>query len=40
MKVEADTELREPVDVCLVSVKQTALAAALERVSPEALGMG
>ncbi|MFJ3788622.1 ketopantoate reductase family protein [Kitasatospora sp. NPDC090091] len=32
--VEADTELREPVDLCLVTVKQTDLAAALERVPP------
>ncbi|WKX69066.1 ketopantoate reductase family protein [Streptomyces sp. XD-27] len=38
--VEADTELREPVDVCLVAVKHTALAAALERVPPAALGGG
>ncbi|MQS15616.1 2-dehydropantoate 2-reductase [Streptomyces kaniharaensis] len=32
--VEADTELREPVDLCLVTVKHTHLAAALERVPP------
>ncbi|MFF2515135.1 ketopantoate reductase family protein [Streptomyces sp. NPDC058086] len=38
--VEADTELREPVDACLISVKHTALDAALERVRPEALGDG
>jgi len=36
--VEADTVLREPVDVCLVAVKQTALDAALDRVPPAALG--
>ncbi|MBD0837413.1 ketopantoate reductase family protein [Streptomyces sp. TRM68416] len=36
--VEADTELREPVDACLVAVKHTALDAALERVPAEALG--
>ncbi|MFC9997280.1 ketopantoate reductase family protein [Nocardia sp. NPDC127526] len=40
VKVEADTELREAVDVCLVSVKQTSLAGALARVSPEAVGDG
>jgi 2-dehydropantoate 2-reductase len=39
-KVEADTALREPVDVCLVAVKHTTLDAALERVSPEALAGG
>ncbi len=39
-KVEADTALREPVDVCLVAVKHTTLDAALERVSPEALADG
>lgn len=38
--VEADTELREPVDACLIAVKHTALDAALERVRPEALGDG
>lgn len=38
--VEADTELREPVDACLIAVKHTALDAALERVRPEALGEG
>ncbi|MEV5574174.1 2-dehydropantoate 2-reductase [Spirillospora sp. NPDC052269] len=31
-KVEADTALREPVDLCLVTVKHTALDSALERV--------
>lgn len=38
--VEADTELREPVDACLVAVKHTALDAALTRVPPAALGDG
>lgn len=37
-EVETDTELRVPVDVCLVAVKQTALEAALDRVPPAALG--
>lgn len=37
-KVEADTELREPVDLCLVTVKHTALHAALERIPPAVLG--
>ncbi|MBG0857662.1 2-dehydropantoate 2-reductase [Streptomyces spinoverrucosus] len=32
--VEADTELREPVDLCLVTVKHTSLNAALERIPP------
>ncbi|MEV6111597.1 2-dehydropantoate 2-reductase [Streptomyces sp. NPDC052109] len=36
--VEADTELREPVDACLIAVKHTALGAALTRVPPETLG--
>ncbi|MEV7602289.1 2-dehydropantoate 2-reductase [Kitasatospora sp. NPDC089797] len=36
-EVEAVTELREPVDVLLVTVKETALAAALDRVAPQAL---
>ncbi|MET8224756.1 2-dehydropantoate 2-reductase [Streptomyces sp. NPDC005301] len=36
--VEADTELREPVDACLIAVKHTALDAALDRVPPHALG--
>ncbi|WP_369246294.1 ketopantoate reductase family protein [Streptomyces sp. R41] len=36
--VEADTELREPVDACLIAVKATALDAALERVPAKALG--
>ncbi|MFJ8080896.1 ketopantoate reductase family protein [Streptomyces sp. NPDC096205] len=39
-RVEADTELREPVDACLVTVKQTALGEALARVPAEALGDG
>ncbi|MEU4100271.1 ketopantoate reductase family protein [Streptomyces tanashiensis] len=38
--VEADTSLREPVDVTLVTVKQTALPAALDRVPPQVLGNG
>lgn len=38
--VEADTTLREPVDVCLVAVKHTTLDAALDRVPPAALGDG
>ncbi|MFI6486045.1 ketopantoate reductase family protein [Streptomyces sp. NPDC050564] len=37
-RVEADTELREPVDACLIAVKATALDAALERVPAKALG--
>jgi 2-dehydropantoate 2-reductase len=36
--VEADTELREPVDACLVTVKHTALDAALTRIPATALG--
>ncbi|WP_031078044.1 ketopantoate reductase family protein [Streptomyces sp. NRRL S-118] len=36
--VEADTELREPADLCVVAVKATALDAAAERVAPERLG--
>ncbi|MEV6028094.1 2-dehydropantoate 2-reductase [Streptomyces sp. NPDC052036] len=36
--VEADTQLREPVDMLFVTVKQTALAAALDRVPPHVLG--
>jgi 2-dehydropantoate 2-reductase len=36
--VEADTELREPVDACLITVKHTALDAALTRVPRSALG--
>jgi 2-dehydropantoate 2-reductase len=38
--VEADTQLREPVDVCLVTVKHTALDAALARVTAPALADG
>ncbi len=38
--VEADTELREPVDACLIAVKATALDAALTRVAPAVLGDG
>ncbi|MEU3842227.1 2-dehydropantoate 2-reductase [Streptomyces sp. NPDC028635] len=38
--VEADTELREPADACLVAVKHTALDAALTRVPPAVLGDG
>ncbi|MGP4088510.1 ketopantoate reductase family protein, partial [Streptomyces sp. KR55] len=38
--IEADTELREPVDVCLITVKHTALDAALARVPVSALGDG
>ncbi|WP_225830761.1 ketopantoate reductase family protein [Streptomyces sp. NK08204] len=36
--VEADTELREPVDACVIAVKHTALDAALTRVPPAVLG--
>ncbi|MEV4342407.1 2-dehydropantoate 2-reductase [Streptomyces sp. NPDC049590] len=36
--VDADTELRVPVDACLVTVKHTALDAALTRVPPAVLG--
>ncbi|MFI9149351.1 ketopantoate reductase family protein [Streptomyces sp. NPDC053367] len=39
-RVEADTELREPVDACLVTVKQTNLDEALGRVPAETLGDG
>jgi 2-dehydropantoate 2-reductase len=38
--VEAGTELRDPVDACLVTVKATALEAALERVPPATLEQG
>ncbi|XUL87829.1 ketopantoate reductase family protein [Streptomyces galilaeus] len=38
--VEADTELREPVDACLITVKATALTPALARVPAPALGDG
>ncbi|MFH9676536.1 ketopantoate reductase family protein [Streptomyces sp. NPDC017405] len=37
-RVEADTELREPVHACLITVKHTALDAALTRVPPAVLG--
>ncbi|MFD5544141.1 ketopantoate reductase family protein, partial [Streptomyces sp. NPDC127079] len=36
--VDADTALREPVDACLITVKATALDAALTRIPPTALG--
>ncbi|MFJ6660193.1 ketopantoate reductase family protein [Streptomyces sp. NPDC091377] len=36
--VEADTELREPVDACLIAVKHTALDASLARVPAAVLG--
>ncbi|RST12973.1 2-dehydropantoate 2-reductase [Streptomyces sp. WAC05374] len=36
--VEATTELREPVDLCLVAVKHTTLGPALDRVPPGVLG--
>ncbi|MFJ8590318.1 ketopantoate reductase family protein [Streptomyces sp. NPDC093598] len=39
-RVEAGTELREPVDACLVTVKHTALDAALARVPAPALSDG
>ncbi|MEU2909306.1 ketopantoate reductase family protein [Streptomyces massasporeus] len=39
-RVEADTELREPVDACLVTVKHTALDAALARVPAAVLSDG
>ncbi|MFJ4538054.1 ketopantoate reductase family protein [Streptomyces tibetensis] len=39
-RVEADTELREPVDACLVTVKHTALDAALGRVPAPVLTDG
>jgi 2-dehydropantoate 2-reductase len=39
-RVEADTVLREPVDACLVTVKHTALDAALDRVPAAVLGDG
>ncbi|WP_328785866.1 2-dehydropantoate 2-reductase [Streptomyces canus] len=38
--VEADTELREPVDACLIAVKHTSLRSALDRVPPTTLGDG
>ncbi|MFI8241322.1 ketopantoate reductase family protein [Streptomyces sp. NPDC085866] len=36
--VEADTELREPVDACVIAVKHTTLDTALTRVPPAVLG--
>lgn len=39
-QVEADTELRAPVDLCFITVKHTALEDSLSRVSPEVLGDG
>ncbi|MFJ8195809.1 ketopantoate reductase family protein [Streptomyces sp. NPDC096152] len=39
-RVAADTELREPVDACLITVKHTALGPALHRVPGRALGDG
>ncbi|HEX6234815.1 MAG TPA: 2-dehydropantoate 2-reductase [Jiangellaceae bacterium] len=39
-QVDADTDLREPVDLCLITVKQTALIQAIQRVRPDALGDG
>jgi 2-dehydropantoate 2-reductase len=38
--VSADTELRGPVDLCLIAVKQTALSDALARLDPDVLGDG
>ncbi|MDO8145919.1 ketopantoate reductase family protein [Isoptericola sp. 178] len=39
-EVEADTELREPVDLCLVAVKHPSLPEALERVPAEHVAAG
>lgn len=39
-RVEADTVLREPVDVCLVTVKHSVLGEALDRVAAQHLGNG
>jgi 2-dehydropantoate 2-reductase len=39
-RVTADTELREPVDVCLIAVKATALDSALDRLPAKILGEG
>ncbi|MFC4375369.1 ketopantoate reductase family protein [Nocardia halotolerans] len=36
--VAADTELREPVDACLIAVKQPDLMSALERIDPDVAG--
>ncbi|MGQ4385858.1 ketopantoate reductase family protein [Streptomyces sp. SAS_270] len=38
VRVEAEEELREPVDVCVIAVKATTLDAALERVPAKVLG--
>ncbi|MHC0432069.1 ketopantoate reductase family protein [Streptomyces sp. O3] len=38
IRVETDTQLREPVDAVIVAPKETALRAALDRVPPKALG--
>ncbi|MEU6082823.1 2-dehydropantoate 2-reductase [Streptomyces sp. NPDC047108] len=38
--VAAGTELTEPVDACLIAVKETALEAACDRVPPDVLGSG
>ena len=40
VRVDADTDLREPVDAVLITVKATALDDALERLPAEALGPG
>ncbi|GCD92696.1 ketopantoate reductase family protein [Embleya hyalina] len=39
-RVEADTHLREPVDLCLITVKHTGLRDALERIPAGAIGDG
>ncbi|MFE5325057.1 ketopantoate reductase family protein [Embleya sp. NPDC056575] len=39
-RVEADTRLREPVDLCLITVKHTGLHDALERIPAETIGDG
>ncbi|MFE3500176.1 ketopantoate reductase family protein [Kitasatospora sp. NPDC059160] len=39
-RVEAATELRAPVDAAFVTVKETALTAALDRMPPQTLGTG
>ncbi|MFD8704779.1 ketopantoate reductase family protein [Kitasatospora sp. NPDC059648] len=39
-RVEAATELREPVDAAFVTVKETALVPALDRMPPQAVGPG
>lgn len=40
VRVEAETELREHVDACLITVKQTALAEVLQCLPPAKLGKG